>query len=127
MNAITAPKSAFLNRLEGMALLAILKGLPACAAAAMVLKLLGSGVVNHPGGAVTFVVATSLFQALLMAYLVPRSPKQFRNGNEPLFFDASLSFAEKVQRLHAQPMASLQLYAMMVMLSLLSVAVLSVG
>jgi hypothetical protein len=128
MNAITALKSPALNRLEGTTLTALLQALPTYAAAAMLLKLAGSGqAIGHVGGAATFVVLTTFFHALLTPWLAPKYPKMFRNSYEPLFFDAGLSFAEKVMRWRTQPMASLQLLANMVMLSLLGVAVLSVG
>jgi len=42
MNAVTAPKSRQLNRLEGFALTTIFQGLPTFAIAVLVLKLAGS-------------------------------------------------------------------------------------
>jgi hypothetical protein len=43
-----------------------------------------------------------------------------------VFFDASLSFSEKIAQWRAQPKASSQLLATVIMLSLLAVAVASV-
>jgi hypothetical protein len=128
MNAIADTKSRMLNWLEGVTLSAILQGLPTFAGAAMLLKLAGSAqVVNNAGGAVTFVVTTSILYGLATPLLAPRFPRLFKNSYEPLFFDASLSFSDKVLRWRTQPMASLQLLTNVVMLSLLAVAVLSVG
>ncbi|MBR1191683.1 hypothetical protein [Bradyrhizobium sp. AUGA SZCCT0160] len=128
MNAITAPKSPSLNRLEGMTLTALLQAMPTYAAAAMLLKLAGSAqIVSPPRGAVIFVVIASFFHALIVPWLAPKYPKLFKASYEPLFFDASLSFSEKVLRWRTQPMASLQLLTSTVMLSLLAVAMLSAG
>ncbi|CAN7443163.1 hypothetical protein LJR220_004011 [Bradyrhizobium sp. LjRoot220] len=127
MNAITAPKSPGLNRLEGMTLTATLQALPTYAAAALLLKLVGSSqIVSYPGGAATFVVLASFFHALILPWLASKCPKFCKASYEPLFFDTSLSFAEKVMRWRTQPMASLQLLSNMVILSLLAVAALSV-
>ena len=68
----------------------------------------------------------SFFHALIVPWLAPKYPKFFKNSYEPLFFDAGLSFAEKVLRWRTQPMASLQLLTNVVMLALLAVAALSV-
>ena len=128
MNAVSVPKSPGLNRFEGMTLTAALQALPTYAGAALLLKLAGSTqIVSYPGGAVTFVVLASFFHALLVPWLAPKYPKLCKNSFEPLFFDASLSFAEKVLRWRTQPMASLQLMANVMMLSLLAVAVMTVG
>ena len=76
MNAISAPKSPGLNRLEGLTLTATLQALPTYAAAALLLKLAGSTqIVSYPGGAVTFVVLTSFFHALILPWLAPKYPK----------------------------------------------------
>jgi hypothetical protein len=127
MNAITSSKSPALNRLEGMALTALLQAMPTYAGAAMLLKLFSSQTIGYVGGAAAFVVLTTFFHALLTPWLAPKYPRFFKNSYEPLFFDASLSVSEKVMRWRIQPMASLQLLANVVMLSVLGVAVLSVG
>jgi hypothetical protein len=127
MDAMSDTKSPALNRLEGMTLTALLQALPTYAGAAILLKLFGSQAIGHVGGAALFVMLTTFFHALITPWLAPKFPKFFKNSYEPLFFDAGLSFAEKVMRWRTQPMASLQLLANMVMLSLLGVAVLSVG
>jgi hypothetical protein len=124
MNALAAPKPPMQNRLEGFALAAIFQGFPNFAGAALILKL-----VHHPiaGGAVFFVVAASVFHALLTPWLGPKFPNFFKNSYEPLFFDANLSFAEKLSRWRAQPAVSLQLVTQVMMLSLLAVGVASGG
>ena len=128
MNVMTASKSAALNHFEGMTLTALLQAMPTYVGAAMLLKLAGSiGPVSSVGGPVMFVVLTTILHAVLTPWLAPKFPKMFRHSYEPLFFDASLSMAEKVMRWRTQPMASLQLLANMVMMSVLGVAVLSVG
>jgi hypothetical protein len=124
MNAIAAPKSRAQNRLEGIALTAIFQGLPTFAAAAMLLKLAGHEIA---GGAMLFVVLASTFYALLTPWLSPKFPKFFKNGYEPLFFDAGLRVAEKLARWRVQPAVSLQLMTTVLMLSLLAVVLVSVG
>ena len=128
MNAIAAPKPAALNRLEGLVLTALFLGFPAFAPVAPMLKLFGSHeIVGEPGGAAIFVVLASLFHALITPWLAPKFSKFFRQGYEPLFFDASLSFSEKIARWRVQPQASLQLVTSVLLLSLLAVAVGSIG
>jgi len=124
MNAIAAPKSSAQNRLEGFVLTALFQGLPTFSTAALLLKL-----VRHDisGGPVLFVVLTSILHALLTPWLAPKFPKFFRNGYEPLFFDAGLSFAEKIEKWRMQPVASLQLVTTVLMLSLLGVGVAGLG
>jgi hypothetical protein len=127
MNATTVSKSALLNRLEGMALTALLQAMPTYAGAAMLLKLVNSQTIGYVGSAAAFVALTTFFHALMMPWLALKYPRFVKNSYEPLFFDAGLSMAEKVMRWRTQPMASLQMLANMVMLSLLGVAVMSVG
>jgi hypothetical protein len=126
MNAITTPKSPQTNRLEGFVLTALFQGFPTFAAAALMLKLVGSHeIVGH--GAAIVVVLAALFYALLMPWLGRKFPNRFRHGYEPLFFDASLPFIEKIARWRTQPVTSLQLVTNVMLLSLLAVGVASVG
>ena len=126
MDAITTPKSPQTNRLEGFVLTTLFQGFPTFAAAALMLKLVGSHeIVGH--GAVIFVVLAALFYALLTPWLVRTFPKRFVPGYEPLFFDASLPFIEKIARWRTQPVTSLQLVTNVMLLSLLAVGVASVG
>jgi hypothetical protein len=126
MDAISAPKSPQTNRLEGFVLTALFQGFPTFAAAALMLKLVGSHeIVGH--GAAIVVVLAALFYALLMPWLGRKFPNRFRHGYEPLFFDASLPFIEKIARWRTQPVTSLQLVTNVMLLSLLSVGVASVG
>lgn len=128
MNATAVPKSRALNRLEGMTLSAIFQALPTFAGAVMLLKLAGSHeIVGERYGTVFFVVLASMFYALATASLASKFPRFFRGSYEPKFFDASLSFGEKLSLWRAQPKTSLQLLATVTMLSLLAVAVVSVG
>ena len=62
---------------------------------------------------------------LLTPWLAPKFPKFFRHGYEPLFFNASLSFVEKIEKWRAQPTTSLQLVTNVLLLSLLAVGVMS--
>ena len=124
MNALAAPKSPTQNRLEGFALTAIFQGFPAFAGVALLLKLAHHQIA---GGAVFFVVATSILHGLLTPWLGPKFPKFFRNSYEPLFFNAGLSFAEKISQWRAQPMVSLQLVTSEMMLAILAVGVVGMG
>ena len=124
MNAIAAQKSRAQNRLEGIALTAIFQVLPTFAAAAMLFKLNGHEIA---GRAILFVVLALTFHALLAPWLQPKFPKFFKNGYEPLFFDASLPVAEKLARWRVQPAVSQQLMTTVLMLSSLAVVLVSVG
>ena len=109
MTAITTPKSAQANRLEGFVLTALFQGFPTFAAAALVLKITGSHeIVGTRYGAAFFVVLASLFFGLIMPSLGGKFPYRFKHAYEPLFFDASL-LLEKIARWRAQPVTSLQL------------------
>jgi hypothetical protein len=128
MNAMSAPKSPLRNRLEGFVLTALFQGFPTFAAAALMLKLVGSQeIVGQRYGAAIFVVLAALFYALLTPWLARKFPKRFGHGFEPLFFDASLSFIEKIARWRTQPLTSLQLVTNVMLLSLLAVGVAGVG
>jgi hypothetical protein len=128
MNAIAISKSRMQNWLEGTTLTALFQSLPTFVAAAMLLKLGGtSHLVKEPGNLLVFVITTTLLHALVTPWLAPKFPRFFKHSHEPLFFDAGLSFSEKIVRWRTQPPASLQLMANVMMLSLLAVAVMSVG
>jgi hypothetical protein len=53
--------------------------------------------------------------------------KFFKHSYEPLFFNVSLSFVEKIEKWRAQPTTSLQLVTNVLLLSLLAVGVMSMG
>ena len=128
MEAITTPKSPQINRLEGFVLTALFQGFPTFAAAALMLKLVGSHeIVGHRYGAAIFVVLAALFFALLTPWLGRKFPNRFKHGYEPLFFDASLPFIEKIARWRTQPVTTLQLVTNVLLLSLLAVGVASLG
>jgi hypothetical protein len=128
MNAITESKSPAHNRLEGFALTALFQGFPTFAGTALLLKLTGSHeIVGQRYGAAIFVVLAALFFALITPWLGRKFPGRFRHGYEPLFFDASLSFSEKIARWRTQPVTSLQLVTNVMLLSLLAVGVASAG
>jgi hypothetical protein len=122
MNAITAVKSSAQNRLEGFALTAILQGFPAFAATALLLKLARHEIA---GGAVLLVVLASVLHGVFTPWLAPKFSKFFRHGYEPLFFNAGLSFAEKIAKWRERPTTSVQLVTSELILALLAVAVVS--
>ena len=122
MNAIVAPKSRGLNWLEGFTLTFLLLGFPTFASAALLLKLVRHDIA---GGVVLFVVLTSVLHGLFTPWLAPKFPKFFRHGYEPLFFNASLSFSEKIAKWRERPTTSVQLVTSELMLALLAVAVVS--
>ena len=135
MRAIAAPKSRTMNWLQGVTLSAVFQGLPTFAGAALLLKLFGGAhivaggahVVNDAGGVVIFVATTSIFYAMLTPWVGAKFPRFFVKSYEPIFFDASLSFSEKLLRWRTKPTTSAQLLTNVTMLSLLAVAVMSVG
>jgi hypothetical protein len=128
MNATAVPKSRALNVLEGMTLCAIFQALPTFAGAVLPLKLAGDHqILGERYGAAIFVASASVLYALTMPHLGPKFPRFFRNSYEPLFFDASLPFSEKLSQWRVRPTTSLQLVTTVMMLSLLAVAVVSVG
>ena len=122
MNAIVAPKSRGLNWLEGFTLTFLLLGFPTFASAALLLKLAHREIA---GGVVLFVVMASIFHGVLTPWLAPKFPKFFRHGYEPLFFNAGLSFVEKIEKWRERPTTSMQLVTSELMLALLAVAVVS--
>jgi hypothetical protein len=77
-------------------------------------------------GAAIFVVLAAVMFALLMTWLGPKFPRFFKTC-EPLFYDPTLSFSEKLARWRTRPEVSLQLVTTMMLMSLLAVAVVSVG
>ena len=77
------------------------------------------------GGVVLFVVLTSVLHGLFTPWLAPKFPKFFRHGYEPLFFNASLSLAEKIAKWRERPTTPVQLVTSELMLALLAVAVVS--
>ena len=128
MNAIAASKSRMQNWLEGTTLTGLFQSLPTFVAAAMLLKLGGtSHLVKAPGNLLVFVITAALLHAIVTPWLAPKFPRFFKHAHEPLFFDAGLSFSEKIVRWRTQPLASLQLMASVMMLSLLALAVMTVG
>ena len=74
-----------------------------------------------------FVVLASILHGLLTPWLAPKFPKFFNHSYEPLFFNAGLSFAEKIEQWRVQPTTSLQLVTNVLMLSLLAVGVASLS
>ena len=127
MNVSDASKSARANLIEGIALLALFQAFPLLTAAALLLKLTGSGLVSQPGGAAIFVVMSSIVYAVIVAFVGPKYPKQFAAVDQPMFFDAGLTLREKIQRWRIQPERSSQLLALVMMLSVLAVVVMCVG
>ena len=118
MTSITAPKFGPLNWLEGFALTATLQGFPIFAAASLMVKLLGD---DRGGHRVLTVVMATLLYSVLVIWLGTKFPK-LKNGYEKNFFDASLSFSEKIARWRVKPATSVQLVASVLLLSLLAVS-----
>jgi hypothetical protein len=127
MNTVTPAKSSGLNRLEGYALTAMFQGFPMFAGVALTLKLMGAPeIVGARWGAAMFVAIASLVHAMLVPWLAPKFPKLIRHGYEPLFFDAELSFAEKIAQWRMKPVVSIELVSNVMMLALLAVGVASI-
>ncbi|MFM9735799.1 hypothetical protein, partial [Streptomyces niveiscabiei] len=87
----------------------ILQGFPIFAAASLMVKLLGD---NSGGHRVLTVITATLLCTVLVIWLGTRFPK-LKNGCEKSFFDASLSFSEKVARWRARPATTVQLMTSM--------------
>jgi hypothetical protein len=103
------------------------QGLPMFAGIALYLKLMGAPeIVGARWGAAIFVALASLIHALLVPRLAPKFPKLIRHGYEPLFFDAGLSFTDKIAQWRMKPVVSIELVSNMLMLALLAVGVASV-
>jgi hypothetical protein len=122
----TVRKSSLHNALEGLALTATLQSFPTFAAA-FLLKLVGNhDLVGDPGVAI-FVAIASLAHALLAVTLGPSFPALFKTVYEPKFFEAHLSLADKITAWRTQPVASLQLMTIVLLLSVMAVVTASVG
>lgn len=123
----TARKSRLHNAVEGLVLTATLQSFPTFAAAAFLLKLAGDhDLVGDPGVAI-FVAIASFVHALLAVTLGPSFPAFFRTVYEPKFFEAHLSLSDKIMAWRTQPVASLQLVTIVLMLSVMAVVTASVG
>jgi hypothetical protein len=94
MPFITASKSGPLNWLEGFALTTILQGFPIFAAASLMVKLLGDYRGSPP---VLTVAMASVFYSIFVVSVGATFPR-VKSGYEAQFFDASLSFSEKIAR-----------------------------
>ena len=126
MNALAAPKSPQLNRLEGVALTCIFQGFPTYASAVLMLKLMGAHeIVGDRWGAAIFVVLASILHGLFTPWLAAKFPK-FRDAYAPCFFDETLSFSGKIEQWRTQPMVSVQIMWTLLLLSLLAVGVASI-
>ena len=127
--AVTAAarKSRLRNVLEGFALTAILQSFPTFAAAALMVKLCGNhDLVGDPGVAI-FVAFASLVHATIAVTLGPSFPAVFKTLYEPKFFDGTLSLSDKITEWRTQPVASLQLVTIVLLLSVMAVVTASVG
>jgi hypothetical protein len=122
-----AKKSRLRNALEGFALTVILQSFPTFAAAALLLKLCGNhDLVGDPGVAI-FVAVASMVHATVAVTLGPNIPALFKTLYEPTFFDCSLSLQDKIMEWRTHPVASLQLLAIVLMLSVMAVVTASMG
>jgi len=119
-----ARKSRPRNALEGFALTAILQSF---AAAALLLKLCGNhDLVGDPGVAI-FVALASLGHASIAVTIGPSFPALLKTLYEPAFFDGTLSLSDKITEWRSHPVASLQLVAIVLMLSVMAVVTASMG
>jgi len=127
MDAAIAAKRRRSNLLEGAALTATLLALPIFTGVALLGRLTsGLGISgSRQDNVIFFVIMTSL----LCGFAAPLLARKFNLSTifyEPLFYDASLSLSDKFARWRTQPSTSLRLLTMLLMLSVLAVAVLSV-
>ncbi len=119
MPFVAASKPAPLNWLEGFALTTILQGFPIFAAASLMVKLLGD---DHGGSHVLTIMLASVFYSIFVIAAASAFPR-IRSGYEAGFFDAGLSFSEKIAHWRAKPTTSIQLMASVLLLSLLAMIV----
>jgi hypothetical protein len=120
-------KSRLHNALEGLALTATLQSFPTFAVAAFLLKLVGDHDLSGDPGVAIFVAIASLMHALLAVTLGPSFPAVFKTIYEPKFFEAHLSLSDKITAWRTQPVASLQLVTIVLLLSVMAVVTASVG
>ncbi|WP_028134411.1 hypothetical protein [Bradyrhizobium japonicum] len=120
-------KSRLHNALEGLALTTILQSFPTFALAAVLLKLCGDHDLAGDPGVAIFVAFASLAHALLAVTLGPSLPHLFKTVYEPKFFEAHLSLSDKITAWRTQPVASLQLVTIVLLLSVMAVVTASVG
>jgi hypothetical protein len=120
-------KSRLHNALEGLALTTILQSFPTFALAAFLLKLCGDHDLAGDPGVAIFVAIASLAHALLAVTFGPSLPHLFKTVYEPKFFEAHLSLSDKIIAWRTQPVASLQLVTIVLLLSVRAVVTASVG
>ncbi|WP_375157226.1 hypothetical protein [Bradyrhizobium sp. RDT46] len=120
-------KSRLHNALEGLALTTILQSFPTFALAAFLLKLCGDRDLAGDPGVAIFVAIASLAHALLAVTFGPSLPHLFKTVYEPKFFEAHLSLSDKITAWRTQPVASLQLVTIVLLLSVMAVVTASVG
>jgi hypothetical protein len=120
-------KSRLHNALEGLALTTILQSFPTFALAAFLLKLCGDHDLAGDPGVAIFVAIASLAHALLAVTFGPSLPHLFKTVYEPKFFEAHLSLSDKIIAWRTQPVASLQLVTIVLLLSVMAVVTASVG
>lgn len=128
MTTLAAPNLAGRNRLECVALYAVLQGLPVYSCVALLMKLTdASRFAREPFGAALFVATVALLHSLVTPWLGPKFPHVFRHNFEPLFADPTLSFSDKVSRWLAQPKSALQLLSNALLLSVLAIGAAGMG
>lgn len=121
------PRGSRARALEGFTLTAILQSFPTFAAAALLLKLCGNhDLVGDPGVAI-FVAFASLVHATIAVTLGPSFPALFKTLYEPKFFDGTQSLQDKITEWRTHPVASLQLVAIVLLLSVMAAVTASVG
>ena len=78
-------------------------------------------------GVAIFVAIASLAHALIAVTLGPSFPVLLKTVYEPKFFEAHLSLSDKITAWRTQPVASLQLMTIVLLLSVMAVVTASVG
>lgn len=123
----TIRKSSLHNALEGLALTATLQSFPTVAAAAFLLKLVGNhDLVGDPGVAI-FVAIASLAHALLAVTLGPSFPALFKTSTNQSFSRPICRSPTRSRQWRTQPVASLQLMIIVLLLPVMAVVTASVG
>jgi hypothetical protein len=126
MNAIAAPKSQITNAIEAFLLVAVTQGLPVFGAAALAIRLLSGRLIGAVHQDPLTPVLGMLFYALLLVVFAPRFPHRFERLHLQPFFDPTLSLARKFISWRDHPQTARVAVTMLLILSVLAIAGMSV-